>query len=215
MTLLMFNLYASKPTEVKLELDSNFSCVVPSYISKSTISKKNTITIGWDVITPAPKKYELLIVLKGKSPIISNTVFTNFSYANSISVSGLNFDTSFDAYVRSICDEKNGLVSSWSEKIQFKTFSLNNNTEKTSIGDDNADRVLEDTLKIYPNPATTKFRIQGPKVDKIELFNILGSKILEVRNTNTVNVSNLNTGAYLVKITANGNKVTKKLIITQ
>ena len=112
----------------------------------------------------------------------------------------------------------------WNKKTPLEAHSLKSNrngfsnrNRKTTnkISDANQDEQLEDSLKIYPNPATSEFRIQGKKVDLIEMFNILGSKILEIRNTNTVNVSSFNTGAYLVKITVNDTSVTKKLIISK
>jgi len=218
-TLLTFNLHASQPTEVGVALDGSYNCVTPSYLSKSGISKSNTIVLGWDEISPAPKMYELLVVPKGDAPIASNGVFKRFSYSNSINISGLDANKSFDAYVRSVCDGSIGLVSNWSEKIQFGAIQLNPikdfSAENGETVREDATKLFDSSLKIYPNPATSNFRIQGLKVDHIELYNILGSKVLDVRNTNSANVSNLKNGAYLVKITAQGTSVTKKLIITQ
>jgi len=217
--LLMFNLYASQPIEAMNALGDDSTCIIPTYLSKSGVSKSNTIVLGWDLISPAPKMYELIVVPRGETPMASNSVFKRFSYSNSINISGLDSSKPFDAYVRSVCDASSGLVSSWSEKIEFRTHNTGDaedypieNEESTKS---DPTKILDNSLRIYPNPATTKFKIQGLDVNRIELYNILGSKVLDVRNTNSADVSHLKNGAYLVKISGKDTSVTKKLIITQ
>lgn len=74
-------------------------------------------------------------------------------------------------------------------------------------------------LSIYPNPAprgklyvyiTSDFR----STKKIEFFNVLGKRLF---STNLVgkqlNISNLSTGVYILKITENAITETRKLII--
>ena len=163
MTLLTFNIYAFKPTENLFELGSSATCAVPSYLSKSKISKSNSIVIGWDQISQGPKKYELLVVPRGQRPILENTVLTSFSFSNNITIFGLNENEFFDAYVRSVCDSSKSLVSNWSEKIQFRTDASDNESNLVD-----QEKSLADALKIYPNPATSKFKLQGPDVDIIE-----------------------------------------------
>jgi len=77
----------------------------------------------------------------------------------------------------------------------------------------------------YPNPfnPTTKIRYQLPKESKvvIKIYNILGSEVLELLNKNKepgiyeveFNASNLSSGTYIYKISADNFVQTKKMIL--
>ncbi len=67
-------------------------------------------------------------------------------------------------------------------------------------------------IALYPNPATNYFQVEnGQKVNSIEMFNILGVKILESTDTDHVNVSQLKSGLYFVRLLDR----TEKIITTQ
>lgn len=71
-------------------------------------------------------------------------------------------------------------------------------------------------LKVYPNPVTGgKFSITtNSNADKaVTIFDVLGKQVLNTIATETVNVSNLKAGVYIVKITEEGNTATRKLVI--
>jgi len=71
-------------------------------------------------------------------------------------------------------------------------------------------------LKVYPNPVTGgKFSIAtNSNADKaVTIFDVLGKQVLNTIATETVNVSNLKAGVYIVKITEEGNTATRKLVI--
>lgn len=78
---------------------------------------------------------------------------------------------------------------------------------------------LNDGLKVYPNPAKDVFNIQSnlPEDLTMDIFDINGKKIysdLKVTNGgNNFNISNLNSGVYLLKFESNGQKHTEKLIV--
>lgn len=68
---------------------------------------------------------------------------------------------------------------------------------------------------IYPNPATDSFTVSGGDVEGIELFSGNGQKILESEQQ-IVDVQNVKSGIYLVKINSNdGLKSVKKLRIVK
>ena len=76
-----------------------------------------------------------------------------------------------------------------------------------------------DNVSMYPNPANTELTIslntiQGTSIATI--YNIMGEEVL-VENlsstTNELNISNLNSGVYFVKVMNNGKEITSKLII--
>ncbi len=213
--LFMFNLHASVSIKKsKTILNNSKTCITPFNLTKNSINKSNTLVVRWDKISSSSIGFELLIVSKDKLPIISNSVYNGFTRTNSISIPNLKMKKGYDVYVRSICDEINEVVSNWSERMSFQIDDFPSEDKITSLQDTAFNDSLEE-LKIFPNPAISKFRIQGIDVDVIELYNILGSKVIEARNTNIVNISNLKKGAYLVKISVKDKSVIKKLIIAQ
>ena len=72
-------------------------------------------------------------------------------------------------------------------------------------------------LTIYPNPVNSgKIYITSKSSldKKIEIFDVLGKKVLETTTSNKeVNVSNLISGIYIIKIKEGENSATRKLII--
>jgi Secretion system C-terminal sorting domain/Lamin Tail Domain len=71
-------------------------------------------------------------------------------------------------------------------------------------------------LRVYPNPARTVLNITSDSfaAKNVEIYNIVGAKVLATQVSNdTVNVSGLTTGIYMVKITEEGKTATRKLVI--
>jgi len=68
-------------------------------------------------------------------------------------------------------------------------------------------------FKMYPNPANSILNINSSEeISSVEIYSIEGKRVLISQNTQ-VDVSQLTSGIYLVKITTNANKVgTKKLV---
>jgi len=69
-------------------------------------------------------------------------------------------------------------------------------------------------LKLYPNPVVDLLIIESEeKIEKIEIFNLLGETIIVAdNNANQVFLNNLNTGIYTVKITfTKGSYAVKKI----
>ncbi len=84
-----------------------------------------------------------------------------------------------------------------------------------------AESSVENTIAIYPNPATTNLTINTGNLQNIqvELFDISGRKLVQqsvVNSLQTLDVSGLSNGVYICVVTA-GNKVVKreKIIISR
>ena len=70
-------------------------------------------------------------------------------------------------------------------------------------------------ISIYPNPVINSFIILSPlKIEKVEIFNVLGQKS-SVHNvkSNTVDISTLSKGIYILKVYQENAKVATKKII--
>jgi endonuclease I len=81
---------------------------------------------------------------------------------------------------------------------------------KTEIIDESSE------LKIYPNPSDGNFFINNSKKEySIEIYNSIGQKVYQRKNTNseTLSVSQLGKGVYFMKITDDSKFTTKKIII--
>lgn len=73
------------------------------------------------------------------------------------------------------------------------------------------------TLSVYPNPADDHITIKGTDqtIDSVEIFSILGKRVLKTTSlmNDAVDVSELTSGVYLLKINSGVNSVTKRIII--
>ena len=96
------------------------------------------------------------------------------------------------------------------------SFGLQAQESKSSIATKSQEPTIEG-LAIYPNPVnsgkiyiTTKSSLDK----KVEIFNVLGKKVLEtVITSKEVNVSHLEAGVYIIKIKEGEASATRKLII--
>jgi hypothetical protein len=71
--------------------------------------------------------------------------------------------------------------------------------------------ILEKLISIFPNPASDHIYFSN-KVAKANLFTLQGQKVLSVENSQSVNISNLPKGLYIVKLVdLSGNQQTSKI----
>ena len=80
------------------------------------------------------------------------------------------------------------------------------------------DNVNESAIVIYPNPTTGKLTIENGQllVDNVEIFDVFGRKVFEQKTEsgkqNEIDVSNLCSGIYLMKIYTDSGVVHKKVV---
>ena len=69
--------------------------------------------------------------------------------------------------------------------------------------------------KLYPNPTTGQFTVEGANVAKVEVYNLVGQKVHEAEGKSvSIDAAEWNKGIYLVNIIEeNGAVVTKKLVV--
>ena len=90
------------------------------------------------------------------------------------------------------------------------TYSVAINEDLLSVNE------LTAETKLYPNPTTGQFTVEGANVAKVEVYNLMGQKVCEQQGSKVVNVdaTNWNKGIYLVNIIEqNGAVVAKKLVV--
>jgi agmatine/peptidylarginine deiminase len=75
---------------------------------------------------------------------------------------------------------------------------------------------LSAETKLYPNPTTGQFTVEGANLAKVEVYNLVGQKVYEHQGSKVVNIdaTEWNKGIYLVNIIEeNSAVVTKKLVV--
>jgi hypothetical protein len=71
----------------------------------------------------------------------------------------------------------------------------------------------ETHITIYPNPATNVIHISGDMVLEVKMYNNIGQLILNQYNTNTINVSELQNGFYILSVETTTKQITQKKLI--
>ena len=97
---------------------------------------------------------------------------------------------------------------------QYATWSIDagaSYAENCALSSD--DFSLENTVVVYPNPASSKIHLELPyNIEKVTIHNILGQKMVEAKSE-TINISNLSRGLYFVTIQTSDNKRFHKKIL--
>lgn len=76
------------------------------------------------------------------------------------------------------------------------------------------DSVTDASLLLYPNPASEKVFIKGEKISDAELYSTDGKKLnVELDRDQSINVSGLPKGMYMLKVKIKDHWISKKLII--
>lgn len=72
--------------------------------------------------------------------------------------------------------------------------------------------VLSDA-KVYPNPVRNNLYIKSKEnILKIEVYNLLGKKIVEKENSNFIDLSNLKSSMYLIRVHSKTSSISKRIL---
>ena len=75
--------------------------------------------------------------------------------------------------------------------------------------------VLTNEVRIFPNPVSKNLTIDsGSKISKIEIYSLLGTKVKDIKSSefNSISISSLSSGMYLIKIFTEKSSVVKRII---
>jgi len=71
-------------------------------------------------------------------------------------------------------------------------------------------------FSMYPNPAVNRLNISAKEtIQNADIFNVLGKKVMSLdinKTSESIDVSNLTSGIYLVKYNVNGTTGTAKFV---
>ena len=73
------------------------------------------------------------------------------------------------------------------------------------------------SVRLFPNPASSVLNIEadGRNISNIEVYSILGKRVLSAKNTNSINVSTLSRGVYITKIFGDDSSVSTKRFVKE
>jgi len=204
-------------------------CTLPSGLSSYDITKTSAVVL-WDGIYGVT---EFLIRYK-KTSDATWLYATNTSYTDRVQLGcgtcaiedQLSPNTEYQWQVMSFCDAVTHFIYSPYTAIQtFTTLSAKSLKETIASKENSKDNGF--LVDLYPNPtnnnATIDLTIPQDTYLKIELYDILGSKIADIYRGNvsqgiskyTVNTKNLKPNTYIIRVIADKNISHQRLIITE
>lgn len=102
--------------------------------------------------------------------------------------------------------------------VNDRTVINANEVQLTNFIVSNENITLENEIGVYPNPTHNYIRVTNADNAVVEVFNMLGEKVLTntvVDRLGIVNLISLENGTYFVKIHANNQVVTKTIVLTK
>ena len=81
---------------------------------------------------------------------------------------------------------------------------------------DGVDEQAENGISIFPNPTTSRFTVEGEAMNHIAVYNLVGQKVYEMEcqgESVDINLSNAETGIYMVRIFTDNGEVTKRITV--
>ena len=199
---------------------------VPVQDSGAASSTGNTLTpqaVTLAMLTANPEQYESELV-EVTAVTMDNTVEATFvtgtEYGLTQGGDTFNFRTSFfdanyiGANVPTMVTDIVGIINERSGNTYFLTAR---EADDFSVQILSVDEFGSNVFSMYPNPTSTGFvNVVGTNDNAISVsvYDILGKQVINQTLTNNrINVSALNAGVYIVKISQNDASVTKKLVI--
>ena len=185
---------------------STAACAIPTNVTASNVTA-SAATITWSAAA-GQTKWQISYGFEGVNE--ENGIIVNVEGTPSYTLEGLDYETTYDVYVRAICAD--GIYSAWTPRAQFTTGPIGINT----ASNDNV------SVRIYPNPANTEATITVEGISgKVEFVvaDMNGRMIVtetiacEGSLVKSIDVSNLAKGAYFVHIYNDNFNTTRKLIV--
>ncbi len=76
--------------------------------------------------------------------------------------------------------------------------------------------IYDNNIQIYPNPTTGKLNVLNVENATIEVFNIVGEKVVSINNSNSIeqiDLSDFNNGTYIVRVLTKESVLTTKVVL--
>ena len=120
-------------------------------------------------------------------------------------------DDSWTTYVGTLDPANNTGSYTFTEAVSFKAVTASASGASLTIED-----ILQPKsgISVYPNPTANRIYIQGENVLQAELFDLRGRKV-KVTNQKQIDLSDITSGSFILKVTTDNNKTKSFKIIKQ
>ena len=120
-------------------------------------------------------------------------------------------DDSWTTYVGTLDPANNTVSYTFTEAVSFKAVTASASGASLTIED-----ILQPKsgISVYPNPTANRIYIQGENVLQAELFDLRGRKV-KVTNQKQIDLSDITSGSFILKVTTDNNKTKSFKIIKQ
>jgi len=120
-------------------------------------------------------------------------------------------DNSWTTYDGTV-DEVNNTVSySFNDPVSFKAVTASSANATLTVKDIYP---LDSRISVYPNPTANRIYIQGENVLRAELFDLRGRKV-KATNQKQIDLSDITSGSFILKVTTDNNNTKSFKIIKQ
>ncbi|WP_346882492.1 fibronectin type III domain-containing protein [uncultured Algibacter sp.] len=183
----------------------NEPCNAPTNIMTTSITS-TSVDLTWDQESTALNGYTVFIFNQGDDQFfdfqVDDTTITDQTITTA-SFTGLTANTNYDVYIRSNCDSANFRFSDFSSPITFSTSTLS------------SDSFEKGAFKLYPNPIADLLTIEtNYDIEQFSILNSLGQEVITSNklNNNQINISDLKSGLYFVKLKADNKQKILRVI---
>jgi len=83
-------------------------------------------------------------------------------------------------------------------------------TDPTSVN-----QISKNNISVYPNPSNGLVTINGVEKASVNVYNTLGALVMSANNVNSIDMSALANGTYMVKVTTANESVVKQVVLTK
>ena len=79
---------------------------------------------------------------------------------------------------------------------------------------DGVAEIESDNVTVYPNPATARFTVEAQGLNHVSVYNAIGQMVYDANcegNSTVINLNNVESGVYMVRVATENGTVTKRI----
>ena len=120
-------------------------------------------------------------------------------------------DDSWTSYTGTVDETNNSVSYTFNESVSFKSVTASSSNGTLTIEDIEQ---IPNQIFVYPNPTTDRIYIQGENILQTELFDIRGRRV-KTTNQKQIDLSDITSGSFILKVTTDNNNTKSFKIIKQ
>ncbi len=169
-------------------------------------TSKGTVYYGDLTLTTCLKIESSTSITFTTSGTSTLTLVLNDTFVKDIKVDGTSYTATAGIVTVSLASGTHEITKDDSCNLYYMSITYDSST--TGIDSDN---VINDEVKIYPNPVNDRLYINcNNTIEIITIYNVSGSVVMKVANVDSVDVTGLKSGLYILQIETAGSKIVSR-----